>query len=553
MAGVHANVPEAPGRDRPLPPITDGDVVYLDSELACLGTLAVFQPLCFFRVVWQLDTERVLQIDDFLLVGTTLSSYFRCSRDSYFKGTVCDWHKSEVSDLRCPCVSCPIQNNHPIGLQQRLVYLPGSSCHQQSRRYLSFKLAAFNNGGCTCLEGEMAQWLEHEFTDRKIRDSNPTSASRLPLSRLRQPGSIPALGLKRYSVYLYAGLGARWPKWLERESTDRKVRGSNPASASRLPLSRLGQPGSILALVLPSGGMAARHRKGATAERFFMLVTVRDKYFGAATVNGEDKAGSVMHFELNSVIFFAMEVAFELAMEALDAGEVPVGCVFIRNGTIIAKGRNEVNATKCAIEHAEMVAIRRLEQWCMQHQLSLADTLRDSELYVTVEPCIMCASALRFCLPAHPKRIVYGAKNERFGGCGSVFSIHDSDSPTTPPLICVSGIQEARAVSLLKQFYTQENPNAPQELRKSKPCAKNKASLNSVVEARTSCPEGPWFEPHLCISTALSSLGSVLVSRSLCFLQLTWQLGTEKCYSWTVHMYVEITKWHMKMPRSLDE
>ncbi|KAG5452465.1 hypothetical protein CSKR_110233 [Clonorchis sinensis] len=61
--------------------------------------------------------------------------------------------------------------------------------------------------------------------------------------------------------------GARWLKWLERELTDRKVRGSNPTSASRLPLSRLGQPGSIPALVLPSGGMAARHRKGATAEQ----------------------------------------------------------------------------------------------------------------------------------------------------------------------------------------------------------------------------------------------------------------------------------------------
>ncbi|KAG5441065.1 hypothetical protein CSKR_105653 [Clonorchis sinensis] len=57
------------------------------------------------------------------------------------------------------------------------------------------------------------------------------------------------------------------PKWLERELTDRKVRGSNPTSASRLPLSRLGQPGSIPALVQPSGGMAVRHRKGATAER----------------------------------------------------------------------------------------------------------------------------------------------------------------------------------------------------------------------------------------------------------------------------------------------
>ncbi|KAG5446370.1 hypothetical protein CSKR_110252 [Clonorchis sinensis] len=60
-----------------------------------------------------------------------------------------------------------------------------------------------------------------------------------------------------------------WLKWLEREFTDRKVRGSNPTSASRHPLSRLGQPGNIPALMLPSGGMAARHRKGVTAEQFF--------------------------------------------------------------------------------------------------------------------------------------------------------------------------------------------------------------------------------------------------------------------------------------------
>ncbi|KAG5441967.1 hypothetical protein CSKR_110774 [Clonorchis sinensis] len=57
------------------------------------------------------------------------------------------------------------------------------------------------------------------------------------------------------------------PPWLEREFTDRKVRGSNPTSASQLPRSRFGQPGSIPALVLPSGGMAAAHRKGVTAER----------------------------------------------------------------------------------------------------------------------------------------------------------------------------------------------------------------------------------------------------------------------------------------------
>ncbi|KAG5453519.1 hypothetical protein CSKR_102983 [Clonorchis sinensis] len=66
-----------------------------------------------------------------------------------------------------------------------------------------------------------------------------------------------------------AKCGTRWLKWLEREFTDHNVRRSNPTSASRLALSRLGQPGSIPALVIPSGGMASRHRKVVTAERPF--------------------------------------------------------------------------------------------------------------------------------------------------------------------------------------------------------------------------------------------------------------------------------------------
>ncbi|KER20877.1 hypothetical protein T265_10664 [Opisthorchis viverrini] len=66
-------------------------------------------------------------------------------------------------------------------------------------------------------------------------------------------------------------VGASWFKWLERKFTDRKVRGSNPTSVSRLPLSRLGQPDGISALMLPLGGMAAGHRKGVTAERFFYI------------------------------------------------------------------------------------------------------------------------------------------------------------------------------------------------------------------------------------------------------------------------------------------
>ncbi|KAG5445102.1 hypothetical protein CSKR_104004 [Clonorchis sinensis] len=92
--------------------------------------------------------------------------------------------------------------------------------------------------------GEAALWLQREFTDRKVRGSNPTSASRLPLSRLEQPGSIPAFVLPSGSMAARHRMGVR-------------------------SLSRLGQPGSIPALVLPSGGMAARHRKGATTEGFF--------------------------------------------------------------------------------------------------------------------------------------------------------------------------------------------------------------------------------------------------------------------------------------------
>ncbi|KER25120.1 hypothetical protein T265_07345 [Opisthorchis viverrini] len=136
------------------------------------------------------------------------------------------------------------------------------------------------------------RYRRRESTDRKARGSNPTSAFGLPLSRLGQSGSIPALvppsgrvavrrrkGVKAKRLFTgqihtrltilvrTPGFSLRWPKWLEREFTHQKVRDLNPTSASLLPLSKLGQPGSIPALVQPSGGMAVRHRKGATAER----------------------------------------------------------------------------------------------------------------------------------------------------------------------------------------------------------------------------------------------------------------------------------------------
>ncbi|KAG5448820.1 hypothetical protein CSKR_103530 [Clonorchis sinensis] len=79
-------------------------------------------------------------------------------------------------------------------------------------------------------------------------------------------------------------LEARWLKWLEREFTDRKVHGSNPNSASRLPLSRLRQLGNIPALVFPSGGMTARYRRGVTAESSTDCAVQRSPGFPCGTI-----------------------------------------------------------------------------------------------------------------------------------------------------------------------------------------------------------------------------------------------------------------------------
>ncbi|XP_048790888.1 tRNA-specific adenosine deaminase 2 [Lagopus muta] len=154
-----------------------------------------------------------------------------------------------------------------------------------------------------------------------------------------------------------------------------------------------------------------------------------------------------------------MERAFLMAQEALEVGEVPVGCLLVYDGAAIGKGRNEVNETKNATRHAEMVAIDEVLEWCQQHKKDHEEVFSHSVLYVTVEPCIMCAAALR--LMKIP-RVVYGCRNERFGGCGSVLSISSDDiADTGEPFECIGGYRAKDAVEMLKAFYRQENPNAP--------------------------------------------------------------------------------------------
>ncbi|XP_042334445.1 tRNA-specific adenosine deaminase 2 [Sceloporus undulatus] len=154
-----------------------------------------------------------------------------------------------------------------------------------------------------------------------------------------------------------------------------------------------------------------------------------------------------------------MDRALAMAKEALENGEVPVGCLMVFNNEVIGKGKNEVNETKNATRHAEMVAIDQARDWCHQHKKELEEVFLHTVLYVTVEPCIMCAAALRLMkIPL----VVYGCQNERFGGCGSVLDISSATlTDMGEPFQCKVGYRSEEAVEMLKTFYRQENPNAP--------------------------------------------------------------------------------------------
>ncbi|CAN0927978.1 tRNA-specific adenosine deaminase TAD2 [Linum grandiflorum] len=160
-----------------------------------------------------------------------------------------------------------------------------------------------------------------------------------------------------------------------------------------------------------------------------------------------------------------MELALSQAKEALNALEVPIGCVIVADGRVIASGRNRTTETRNATRHAEMEAIDPLlEEW-KKAGLSasqVAEEFSKCILYVTCEPCIMCAAALSI---LGIKEVYYGCANDKFGGCGSILSLHStnpqpqSSGVAVQGFKCSGGIMAAEAVSLLRNFYEQGNPN----------------------------------------------------------------------------------------------
>lgn len=140
-------------------------------------------------------------------------------------------------------------------------------------------------------------------------------------------------------------------------------------------------------------------------------------------------------------IYF-MDEALLLAKEAAAEGEVPVGCVIVRKGEIVGRGRNRREKDKNALAHAEIEAIndacRHLGGW----------RLWECTLYVTLEPCPMCAGAI---LSARIPRVVFGASDRKFGAVRSVCSLFSMEFNHHPEV--TAGIREEEAAALMRDFF----------------------------------------------------------------------------------------------------
>lgn len=139
-----------------------------------------------------------------------------------------------------------------------------------------------------------------------------------------------------------------------------------------------------------------------------------------------------------------MGEALALAREAAADGEVPVGCVIVRDGQVVGRGRNRREKERSALAHAEIEAIdeacRTLGGW----------RLWDCTLYVTLEPCSMCAGAI---LNARIPRVFFGASDRKYGAVGSVCSLFSMEFNHHP--VVESGLRAEEAAALMEDFFRQ--------------------------------------------------------------------------------------------------
>lgn len=138
-----------------------------------------------------------------------------------------------------------------------------------------------------------------------------------------------------------------------------------------------------------------------------------------------------------------MQVALKYAKQAYQQDEVPVGCVIVKDNEIIAFGYNRREAKQNPLEHAEIMAINKAAKKLKTWRLS------DCDLYVTLEPCPMCAGAI---MQARLKRVIFGAYDPKSGSFGSVMNLNEIKGFNHYPEI-ISGIMEAESKALLVDFF----------------------------------------------------------------------------------------------------
>lgn len=146
-----------------------------------------------------------------------------------------------------------------------------------------------------------------------------------------------------------------------------------------------------------------------------------------------------MHNEFS----YGMELALKEAERAYEEGEIPVGAVVLLNGKIIGKGHNQVERLKDPTAHSEIIAITA----AAAHQES--KWLYEAELYVTKEPCAMCAGAI---VHSRLKRVIIGASDPKSGACGSVMNIvqHPKLNHSVEIINCV---EEEKCSVLIRSFF----------------------------------------------------------------------------------------------------
>ena len=138
-----------------------------------------------------------------------------------------------------------------------------------------------------------------------------------------------------------------------------------------------------------------------------------------------------------------MQLALELASRAAAAGEVPVGAVVVRGDEIVGRGYNQPISGNDPSAHAEIMALRDAGRTLGNYRLL------DCDLYVTLEPCVMCSGAI---MHARIRRVVFGAGDPKTGACGSVVDLF-ADTKLNHHATVTGGVMAGEAVELLQSFF----------------------------------------------------------------------------------------------------